>query len=222
MICNDCNADAPKYFLGSGNNLVCQSCYCVDDPKTYEAEKPIIFLDVDGVLLDTSQAILKHIDYRYMGQATEADIQHFDLIWSLGVPKADLDAMWRQVWSTPLVPYDGAEDFVKALRAEYNVAALSYRKRGNPRKAANRDFPQLNFHGIFLLQPGNGMSKGAIVDSLDGVCVVEDNIQNAIQIAERSDAQVLLLDRPWNQSLDLSKLYTRVFSYDDILDLLDV
>lgn len=222
MICNDCNADAPKYFLGSGNELVCQSCYCVDDPETYEAEKPIIFLDVDGVLLDTSQALLAQIDQRFNKRPVESDLRNFDLMWSFGVPKADLDAMWNQVWNTPLLPYEGAEDFVKTLRTEYNVAALSYRKRGQPRKAANRDFPQLNFHGIFLLQPGNGLSKGAIVDSLDGVCVVEDNIQNALQIAERSDAQVLLMDRPWNQSLDLSNLYTRVFSYDDILDLLDV
>ncbi len=221
MTCNDCNTDADKFFADGEGNLLCTNCYCMDDPKTYEAEDPIIFLDVDGVLLDTSQALIKEIKRRFGVRVEEGDICNYNCNWAFGIPKADMLNIWRYVWEITLEPYESAEAFVNTLRTKYNVVALSYRDKGDPRKAANRDFSQLNFHGIFLLQHG-GLSKAAVVHSLNGACVVEDNIENAIQIAERSDAQVFLIDRPWNQSLDLSKLYTRVCSYDEILDRLDI
>lgn len=60
-------------------------------------------------------------------------------------------------------------------------------------------------------------SGGRRADPINVDMVVEDNLENAIEWSQRVK-KVLLYDHPWNRSLNIEKLFKRVYSWKEVLE----
>lgn len=187
--------------------------------------KEVFALDVDGVVLDIIGGSLDYVRDTYGVHLFENDVTDWDwdYIWSL--PNG-LDAnFWTAVWNKPATPYPGAIDFIQDLKdLEFRVIAISTRPAqwkgigSLARDAALRDFPQLPFDEVYLVD--HHVDKVKIIRASGARYIVEDNPKNAMQCKLDGGARSFLLTRPWNkQCLTVNNAWERVDNYTEVLEL---
>lgn len=182
-------------------------------------------LDVDGVVLDIIKGSLDYVQKKYDVHLTEEDVTDWDwdYIWSL--PEGLSAEFWSEVWKTPATPYPGALEFISDLKdLGFHVIAISTRPRewkgigGMARDAALRDFPQLDFDAIHLVDAHADKVKVMLDEGAKHI--VEDNPKNAMQCALQGGARSFLMTRPWNRKcLTVNNAWERVGSYSEIIQL---
>lgn len=171
-----------------------------------------LITDIDGVLIDMLAPV------RAAYGITDAAITQWGIQECLGINNEAHEQLWELIWDTPLRPYLGAFDFLNSLWCRYGtIYGLSLRQPGIASEAAARDFCVL---GISYHLVSNFEGKMDFLCKYPWDFYLEDCLLNAIRAgAEFGKDKVLLLDRPWNQSLDIGKLYTRVDGYNGVLEI---
>jgi 5'(3')-deoxyribonucleotidase len=176
-------------------------------------KKPVICLDADGVLLDMASVWIDFINKRFPSkiEVKVRDIGHWDLEEAFGLSQEYISQLWTYTYQREIPPYDGAREFVSDLKVlGFNVVVVSARSKAD--EEAKKTL--IDVVGVDEVVFSN--QKAVIIKELGGILMVDDKIGNAIDVGMHSDADSLLLDRPWNQSLDIVCPYKRVFGYMDI------
>ena len=189
-----------------------------------------VILDVDGVLLQMNEVSAQYMKMKY---GASLSINHFSQ-WAyemaLGVPgwgdygPPDQE-MIDYVWSIPLKPYPKAIEFIRLLRAlGFDVIGCSKRSTDNAKKAADRDFPQLNLSHYLLVDATEEKAKW--VTKYQAKYFVDDNPWTCAQVGRmiHEDATsststlIWLMDRPWNKtSVSIQRLWHRARDFDHMI-----
>lgn len=178
------------------------------------SDKPIVALDLDGTLLDMASVWCAFLEEKYGKALTHESIKEWDLRTSFGL--ATLNDLWEHTWDTPLKPYKGATDMVWALQTQgFDVRILSNRESENALKAGLRDVHK-NFPGVVPTFVAG--SKKDIIKKWAPAFFLDDRPANLFDGALGCPrTRLLLLDRPWNQSLELNVPWRRLGTYYAIL-----
>lgn len=173
-------------------------------------------IDFDGVLGNLSYAATQWAWERHGKQLTEADINAWGFNECFGVHYDDNNDFWEYVWRKHTRLYDGAVAFLMEIPGEVHV--ITQRPHGAPRD---------NFHyhflarvsavtkNIHLFNTWQEKERWILLNHPDAV--LEDNLKFLLKLPE-TETRLYLMDRPWNQSADISKHYRRVKDYGEFLD----
>jgi hypothetical protein len=153
------------------------------------------------------------------------DAFHWDIQDSYG--DIDTNKMFHAIWETPLAPTSGAKRFL-AFLAEQGVEThiLSHRRDGSARDAALRDI-DVNFgkhiDSVHIVSNSTD-EKLPIIQKLaagrDFWGFVDDKWKTAFDVSRNTNYDTYLLDKTYNQCLDINTKYVRVHSLNDLQDLL--
>jgi len=189
--------------------------------------KPVCALDVDGIVLDLTPAVIEYVKDHYDATITEGDITDWDWDYALSLPDGLTSAFWAYMWTKPALPYPGAVEFVQRLKEKFSVFAISTRPRkweglgAVAYRAAQRDFGQIPFDDTCLVE--RHRDKAEIIDTVDAAVFVEDNPMTAAYCHHETGVKTFLMSRPWNQRCcTITKAWTRVHSYNELLARLEI
>lgn len=183
-----------------------------------------VYVDVDDVLSHTTPALCELLTHR-TGRVVEFDSLHsFDLGESLGLGADELREFMHAAHSEELLgglaPHDGAADALASWAGRgAHVSVLT----GRPPHTHACTHAWLRRHGMHFDALDSvdkyGRATGGLL--LHEVLrqrfawAVEDNLEVALKLAERSAERVLLLDRPWNRA-PLPRSVERVSDWREI------
>lgn len=170
-----------------------------------------IFLDFDGVLADMSWAFTQWAWERY-GHAP-SNIVQWGPSEALGVPTHEEAELWSYVWRKHVRLYDGAQEFLFDIP---EAEIVSTRPTGDPRNNFEWHFRTRLLHRkVHLFESWEQKERFILREKPEAL--LEDNLKFLVMMPD-SDTRLFLLDRPWNQSADISGHYRRVFSYAEFLE----
>ena len=183
--------------------------------------KPIFFTEIDGTLLDLYgvQGSAGILERKYKGTHPTTKIgppQHYDFEEAYGISHGEAVMLFDELWETPVPVYPGAVEFVTNLQnSGFRVLGVTMRATSDSQIACYRDTPDLGLDGLYIVKKLE--EKAPLITRLSegATCFyLEDRIQTAIDVSIKcTNSRVMLIDRPWNHSLDLCLEYDRVYSY---------
>lgn len=189
------------------------------------SNKKLFLTDIDGCLL---RIPFEEYFALKFGRTNLASSFHWDFHDGFGLNKADADSVWKHIWDEPFFahPFPGATAFVEKLRAnDITVYGWSARSLGKGQAASVRDCKVLPLDGLYFSEKKEHKAALAsqLVKDFELIGILEDNIANAIDVAEalKTD-KTFLISRSYNKSHDLSGAYKRVDSYHEILVALGI
>jgi uncharacterized protein len=169
--------------------------------------------DIDGVIANFSQPLLKTIKETYGLTLKEKDITSFSLTHVLGITRTEETQLITDILYKDLPIYPGARDTLEKLSREGHCIYLL-----TGRYSQLRDITQtwlknnsVPYNELHLLEMGKKYQVN--ISGLD--VIVEDSLDEALEWSSRVKT-VLLFDHPYNQTLNVKNLTRRVFSWDDI------
>ena len=174
------------------------------------------FIDFDGVLADLDWAARQWIHEKFGRTLTSYAHNQWSFNEAYGFPRTLNAEFWTYVWRHHGRLYDGATRVLSSIRGEVRV--FSTRPLGDPRDNFDRKFRlriQPLVAGIHLFDSWAQKEKFILLERPD--VVLEDNLEFLLKMP-KTDTRLFLLDRPWNQSADLSDHYTRVMDYGEFLE----
>lgn len=185
--------------------------------KTVSVKKELFCLDADGVLIDMATTWCKWILERFGKVVTPNEVKHWGLAESFGIHEDNLSNLWDYTYTHPNVLYPLGSEFISTLRAGgFDLRVVSARSRALPQ--ARKDLVSLGLLEKEITFVNSPQDKPKVLVALGAKWMVEDCLVNAIQIGCETTINSILLDRPWNQSLDIAPPYKRALSYIDILN----
>lgn len=185
--------------------------------------KPPFAIDLDGVLLDMNSVWIRWISEEYGIHASQSTFTQWDLHQWAGIKH--LNKLWKYTWATPLAAYPMAATFLRELWwMGYQPVVVTNRDKPEAIAAAKRDLAILDAgsRGVDLLDHlifNRGTDKVDTLRKLGAVGFVDDRWELAFSAAE-AGISTFLLDKPYNQCLDIESEYTRVHSLIEVIRLL--
>jgi uncharacterized protein len=169
--------------------------------------------DIDGVIANFSEVLLKTIKTTYGLTLTEKDITSFSLSTVLGITRTEETQLITDILYKDLPLYPGAKETLEQLSREgHSIYLLT------GRYAPLRDLTQtwlkekgVPYNELHLLEMGKKYRVN--IDGLD--VIVEDSLEEALEWSVRVKT-VLLYDHPYNQTLNVKNLTKRVYSWSEI------
>lgn len=187
---------------------------------------PLFISDLDGVLLNMEEAWAAFVKEKYGILINQNAITHWELDEALG--DVDPVELLDFTWTYPLSPTKGAKKFLRDLSYyALDVVVMTARKGETARGAALRDI-EANFKGQIVDVVFTDAAQGKpellkkIISSERVVGFVDDKWSTAKDVAKLELFDTFLLDKPYNQCLDINVKYKRVFSLSDIVTEVEV
>ena len=186
-----------------------------------------IGFDLDDVLLDFRESLHRYHNYRFGTDYKRHQFrENLAEMWNCSMEE-EIKRVFNfyqlpEHWNS--LPVDGAVDGVKKLRQSHNIFVITAKPEELREKTLewlDRHFPQM-FDGIHFTNQyhGSGLkrAKGEICRELGVEVFVDDTLDNVTDVADFG-IPALLLDAPWNQG-EIKSLVTRVYSWDEIVEIL--
>lgn len=180
--------------------------------------KPVILLDVDGVIGDFVGMICPILNRRFANHRTEADFTHWDLRETLSPAESKYlnEALQQEGIATVMQWYPGAKEFVEELKSIGTVLALTAPYQSSKTWPYERQQWLRREFGLPMLSvPGEHKYL------VGGDFLIEDKL---ITVQQWQDAnirgQAFLLDRPWNTTCldeEDEAAYFRKHSYETLV-----
>ncbi len=169
--------------------------------------------DIDGVIADFSQPLLKTIKKNYGLTLKPADIYCFELDIVLGISHSEEEQLIGEVLKDDLPLNLGAKETLERLSREGHNIYLLTSRYGHLRDITQswlkeKDVPYNQLHLL-----NNGEKYLSKVDPLD--LIVEDSLREALGWATKVKS-VLIYDQPWNKTLNVKNLIKRVYNWNEI------
>lgn len=177
--------------------------------------KPVILLDIDGVVGDFVGMICKHINRRFNTHYDESSFTS----WELRAALAPAENEWIGAYLTnhnaaaEIEWYPGAKDFVHELQQLGEVLALTAPYQSNTMWPYERQ-QWCKREGLPVLSV-----PGEYKHLVQGDYLIEDKLMTVDQWGTYRPGAILL-DRPWNQDPKIGSRqhYDRLFAYDGIVN----
>lgn len=158
-----------------------------------------IAFDVDGVVLNSIEIILEHIN-----EVTGKNLTTSDLLdWELERLGVDFKTLWRAVdymYRQPRIdPYDGALEVLSRIHSETGEPLLFITGRREP-ETAQRQLEALDWNsGVpeMVVTGGNRDKLGYLIEH-SASFIVEDDVEH-LETYMDSGIGVGLMVRPWNR-----------------------
>jgi len=189
---------------------------------------PHIYLDVDDVLAETTRALAELARLRFGKRVAFDDMAHFDLRISLGLDAGEhgrfMQAAHEETFLTDLAPMSGAVETVSGWhRAGARISVVTGRpptSRGaTERWLARMDLPyhRLDHVDKYGRYATSAATRKEDLAHRDYAIVIEDSADMATFFVARTEAVVLLVDRPWNRASPVADpRIRRVYDWSDI------
>lgn len=195
---------------------------------------PRVYVDFDDVLCETARCLVSLLDRQFGKRVCFDGIETFDLQSAFGLShseyKSFMEAVHRHDFLTAITPVRD----VKAAVHEWSEAGLKVCVvTGRPPTCADASRLWLDRYAIeyselmFVDKYGrHGQEEGGSLGLSDLVkqrfCfAVEDEPATAEYLLDHGDMPVLLLDRPWNRSLQPTETKDRFFRCRDWAQVMD-
>jgi 5'(3')-deoxyribonucleotidase len=174
-----------------------------------------VLLDVDGVLAALVEDLCQHLtDLGY--HRVPEDIVRYEMRCVVTKPEADaIDTKMKEVGFCVGLPwYDGAMEFVEALREMSDVVVVTKPHKASPTWAHERE--------LWLEPYIDRVVHTAHKEVVVGDVLIEDSFQNACKWLEHHPGKfAILIDRPWNRDAGLHVGVRRAYDYGDVLRLVE-
>jgi len=185
----------------------------------------ILYTDIDGVLLQFIPTLLDVLKERreIPCDVLEDDVSTFYIEEALGLPPSVVASAMGEVWTRPLPPYPGVQDMLGELNAMVEVVGLTDRPSTQSLEAAKRDLADLcllQWHSVDSDKKVDVVRHRLMLDGF--VFVLEDKLRTITRMLDLPGQDRLflyLMDRPWNNSMDLRgirRVYTHAAVVDDV------
>lgn len=169
--------------------------------------------DIDGVISDFVKTFIELVKKRYDLTLKRADIYCHDLNLVLGISKEERNELIRETLEEDLVLNPGAQKTIEKLYSEGDKIFILTARPPDLVEVTRAWLKKKNIPYTKLIQLNEGEKYLAEVN-LD--LIVEDNLDDAIGLSQKVK-NILVYDRPWNQTFNVKGLIKRVFSWNDIL-----
>jgi hypothetical protein len=178
--------------------------------------KPIFAVDLDSTIYNMESVLADAV--RIVTGVRPSPPTCWDSEVAFGLNPTDLGKVWDLVWSMDIKPFTGAYQFLNQLRKDFEVVSLSTRKVGEPRNhgiAMTEDLPV--DRKMWTVSPED---KAFRLQRMGAKYFLDDSAANHIAAAKLGlSTNLLLLDKPWNQSQDIKPVWQRVYTYEEVLEI---
>lgn len=191
--------------------------------KTFVCDVDSVLLDMDFVLKMCISSLYQIPGVGMWSRLEQRGPKHWEIEEAYGIPRSALDKIWTECWNTECKPMNGALDFLVALRKlGVTTIACSSRKPGAAAEALQRDIQPLlpGLDGVMAVNGGSRKAKAIKDAGIVPSWFMDDRSANVYDFLDGwPGCRILLFDQPWNQALDLDPPYTRVKTYQHVLNL---
>ena len=188
----------------------------------------IIGIDVDDVLADFMNSLIKYHNDRYNTDYSKEDFKSYNLWETLGGTEEETVGKIYDFYHTShfdrIPPTEGSEKAVEALSKNNNLRVITSRPYDIHDQTLSwidryflGKFEEAHFTNEWAGGIGKPTRKKDICLEYDVDILIEDSLAYAKECVGNGTS-VFLMDRPWNRSEELSDKITRVYSWEDILD----
>lgn len=194
------------------------------------AEKVIGF-DMDGVLLDQCGVMLEWVKQKHFAKLCERgwgspdndSVVHWELDKWMGVPKEEVAEYWKEAPKLACRAILGGPHYVKRFKdAGWKVVVISHRVPDSPLAARGRQ-DMKNWYGDLvdeLVYTATTDGKLEPIKEKGCVAFLEDKYDTAVMIGnafnqEHNIKKSYLINRHYNQSLDLNVPFKRIYSLEE-------
>lgn len=177
---------------------------------------PRIYVDVDDVLSETTRALVCLAEQLFGRRIHFEDVLSFDLGRSFGLTPQEhgrlMEAAHRPELLESLDPVPGAAAALEGFAARgcrvavvtgrpawSNPSSLRWLERHRIRYSSFDSLDKYTRHGPDEAS-GHSLTLARLLE-LDLALAIEDSLEMAVLLAERSSARVALFDRPWNRDV---------------------
>ena len=176
-----------------------------------------IGIDIDGVISDFVKDFIIVVKKEYGLDLREQDIYAHDLFLVLGITEEEAMELIRKNLIRDLDLIPGVKESLDKLRNENEIYLLT--ARPDDLNNITKDWlkrKEIPYDELIHLNEGE---KHQVNLGLD--IIVEDNLKDAIRWLNKSN-KVIILDHPWNRSLNVRKLFLRAFNWQEIVEIVHV
>lgn len=172
-----------------------------------------IGIDIDGVIANFADPLIRAVKKNYGLLIKESDITNFNLSIVLGITKTEESQLVSEILNDDLPLYSGAKETLAQLGKErHNIYILTGRW-SYLRSLTETWLKEKGIHYTELHLLPLGKKYQANIEGLD--VIVEDSLEEAIEWTTRVK-HVFVYDHPWNQTLNIRGLTKRVHSWSEI------
>jgi len=181
--------------------------------------------DIDGVILDFVTPFLENINKATSKNYERKDLIEFDAERVMDVPKEVIERCIDKTLKSHLFPYPGVVDFMKRTQTVEPITFVTCRKQRYKDVTIDTLMHHLSPMRVSVTFVDK---KGHALDALGVKFFVEDNIEFAAEIVDRSDTLVLLIDREWNRDESVLKgvknrrFVRRIKDWTELLEIYEV
>ena len=203
--------------------------------------KKIIGVDIDGVIAEFVEQLCIYYNQKYNILFKKEDFKTYNLWETLNISKEDTEEIIKTLkdinYFEQIRPVDGSLQSIRILKDSFKLILITSRQRYLYKQTIdwiNRYFPNC-FSEIYFSYNHieyNDIEYNPVrlektlltkIQTKADICVekgvdimIEDSLEFSLECSERG-INVLLLDRPWNQSNNLPENIRRVYSWYEIL-----
>ena len=172
--------------------------------------KPVIGIDIDDVLIDFNDAVLKFHNQNYGTHFKVKDIVEFafEKLWNCTTEEvnARVTAFYNSPLHIQIKPVAGAVKAVEKLAKKYDLVAVSARPSNV--LVLTQKLLDLYFKGnlkkVILTNAfsltGHKKTKAEVCQEINATVLIDDSLANALECSKQK-ISVILLRRLWNQEM---------------------
>ena len=179
-----------------------------------------VYVDIDDVLAETTRAIHALARTLFGHRVDFEEMLAFDLADSLRLDADEHATLWQAIHAdeflTGVAPMAGAVEAVTRWHREGAEISVVTGRPPTSRSATEQWLAEtaLPYHRLEIVDkfgrhgPGGGPTREEIAER-GYALVIEDAPSMAAFLAERTDAEILLVDRPWNRASTVDRTRIR-------------
>ena len=176
-----------------------------------------IGIDIDGVISDFVTPFSKVVKKEYDADLEYCDILQHDLYKVLGLKENETLKLIKKTFDYKLGFQQGAIDGVNKLFSDHEIILIT--ARDSKFEKITRDWLQNNnvqYHDIIFVKDGEKCQENKHCFDV----IIDDHLEEIVNCIGKI-THILVYDHPWNQSLNVTDSFHRVFNWKDILDHLE-
>jgi uncharacterized HAD superfamily protein len=189
----------------------------------------IIGIDVDDVLADFMNSLIKYHNDRYKTNYSKGDFKSYNLWETIGGNEEEtvgkIYDFYHTIHFDKIPPTEGAQEAIDLLKINNSLRVITSRPydiHDQTLSWLDRYFPNKFEEAHFTNEWAGGIGrptrKKDVCLKYNVSILIEDSLEYAKDCAT-TGTNVLLMDKPWNQS-ELSDKITRVKSWNEVTNLL--
>jgi|GEM_PF-2490392 len=181
-------------------------------------KKPILVIDVDGVLCDLVGAAIPVINERYKCHLQRSDIRMFDMDLCVGVQREHFNEIFRLLDYSQMKVIDGAVEATQKLSTAFHIVVATSRPPALHTITENwlRD-NGIVFHEFMSLNGNKTLFTNKSHFYPKAHALIDDDLREVVAASVHARL-TCLLDSPWNHSINANQSFVRCFTWDDIVE----